>query len=573
MGAPQMRACIFAGAGPGEPEGGALGHRVGQLVAYYAPLGATPRWWALHRVGEDAWLGWIAFDEATHETLLVSWRERGSVWRGERPPAPLATGAALAAAGDVELRSLAGSTAVFAATEQGLTVATGASPPASLYGCEARGLRVCATHAVAAGWLATGTVELRPDALGELVALEFVGGGHTLLDGVRRMPLAARVTLGSARGERTSWSAVDRWRPLPASEAQAEGEAALLRTLSARVAGERAPRLGLTGGLDSLVVAVALREIGAEVGAFTWDHAPTDVRAAQRVAGRLGLSHESVPTRWSRPGEWAPKLDAEVRWSEGTASATGRAEVSFPAPMTAFVTGAGGETGRAFYYGWLAAGCAEPSPRQILSLWRPEHRLRKAPRAVREALRARVAEWLGEAERHGLRGWGLLDALYAEQRVMDWGRSMVIAPVPTIAALAHPEVSAALASLPLAERLTDGFHRRFVARYAPEVAVPPPPRRQRRGIPRPARRLMTRVRGLRWERPVEGPAAIEDTDRTTWLVEEVLAAPLVHAGLGRRWADATRAGLIVGDREHLQAAIRVSGPVALESSFRDLRGG
>jgi hypothetical protein len=98
----------------------------------------------------------------------------------------------------------------------------------------------------------------------------------------------------------------------------------------------------------------------------------------------------------------------------------------------------------------------------------------------------------------------VLDRFYSERRFARWGRSMLPRePFPLIAGFAAHEVQRALAALPLADKLTDGFHRRFVAERFPEL-TPHPPELPRRGVPRLARRAAHRVRTRR------RPAAPED---------------------------------------------------------------
>lgn len=562
-----MRSCVFAVRSAGVPRD-ELERRVARLAGYY---GARREWTALlASAGEGVWSGWVAFDARAHLELSDSWRGRRVVWRGEPPPPGLASGSRLVAAGDLELRRLAGSTAVFATARQGVTVVTGVSAPAALYGCAGAEATAYATHAVAAAWLARGRVSVDADAVPELVALEFVGGRRTLVDGVRRIPAATRVDIGARVAERSFWTARDRWRTHLPHEAQDLAEQALLRTLAERLAPAQDPWLGLTGGLDSLAVAVALRELGVPARTFTWDHAPADAQAARTAAERLALPHVRCPTEWAGPDRWRAFAAAEVRDNEGAGPCTGRARVSWPDPISAFVTGGGGETGRAFYYRLLAANFAGPRPDEILSVWRPAHRLRLAPAAARARVEQRAHEWLLEGGRAGLEGWQLLDFVYAEYRVTDWGRAMSTAPVPTVAAFAHPEVTAALTSLPVAERTADGFHRRLIGRYAPGLLPPALAAAQRRRVPRVARRLATRGRLAGRSLAARGRAQPVDV-QTRWLVDQVGQAPVILDALGERWVQDLGAAALRGSQPALAALVRASGPAALESALSALR--
>ena len=104
-------------------------------------------------------------------------------------------------------------------------------------------------------------------------------------------------------------------------------------------------------------------------------------------------------------------------------------------------------------------------------------------------------------------------------------------------AFSVPEVQRGLASLPLDERLDDGFHRRFIARHAPEVAPGPGPA-QRAGLPPFARRLASAARDLRTHHAT-GDRIDLDPELRDWLTE-ILASPILVEPLGMTWAERVR---------------------------------
>jgi hypothetical protein len=507
------------------------------------------------------------------------------VWGGPLPSEPRSA-ADLISASDDRLRRLETVLAVVAWSEREVLIVGGAGGVASLYTAEGDGIEVWATHAVAAGLLARDRAGLDSSAIPELVAREYVGGDRTLVAGVRALPVATRVALTAAGSEeRSYWPARERWAPVPQEDAQAYTEDALLRSLAARVDGSPSPQVALTGGLDSRVVAVALRELGIEFGAFTWgDPGWADAEQAAPIAATLGASHDVLPIEWRDDADALRLVDPEARWTDGTTPVRFAAP-RWPGDVNPALTGMGGETGRAFYY---RADDVRKQPRPALDdLHRFFHgrgRLRLAgPHAI-ETLRSSERAWLEDAHAAGASGWRALDVLYAEQRVRRWGRAMMpLLDAPLVAAFAAPAVSRGLASLPIEERLTSGFHRRFLTRV-PEIAAPtqPPPdlrrshaRRARgvvAGVPG-ARRLAGIVRGARRGRPPFDPWYAADgwPERPrlrTWLREEVLASPLLADALGDRWLDDLGERFDRDESLATETALLVAAPVALDRALR-----
>jgi hypothetical protein len=461
-------------------------------------------------------------------------------------------------------RDPVGTSASIETTGTRARVAAAPGGPALLY----RAGDVVATHAVVAGWLARGAVELDRGALAEHVAFDFVGGARTLVRGVEALAPGVSVEIDRGLVREIAGDQRERWR------ATAPPDEALLETLGRRLAGVR-PMLALTDGADSRVLAVAVRELGLPVDAFTWgDPGWPDVDGAARVARALDGSHRAATASFFAGDEALERLDAGARWGDGV-TALPLAERNWPGDGP-WVVGMGGETGRAFY--WRGAALLFPRPRKsdLLAILDPDARLGPARPEAHDRLRGRVAEWIGAARGAGLDGWGVLDVLYAEQRVRRWGRSQ-LPPVAgsIIGGFTPAPVAAALAALPVEERVSDGFARRFVAERRPDLALPVPP------APQPGR-LGERVRRAfrRRRRSAEHPgepdgllrAVIADRPELGEHVAAVLASDLVRQELGEAWADSVLAGVGDGHRRHVERALNACGPYALDAAIRrDLR--
>jgi hypothetical protein len=556
--------CLFA-ALPGAPSD--LERRIERLVSFYAPLGA--RGAVVEPLPDGALVGWIEFREAAAAGDRAGGSGEPAVF-GEDLPRPLRHAEALLRAGEAELRTIEGAVAALASDGSRARLVCGAGAPTMLY---AAGGRAWSTHAVAAAVLARGGARLDSARVPELLAAELVGGDRTLVSGVEASPAATVVDLDAGARERSFWPREERWAPLPEADARARAADALLAGLERRLEGAAHPRFSLTGGLDSRVVAVALRELGIEAEAFTWGEPDwPDVQAAAAIARALGVPHRHLPFEWLDDAPALALARAEARFTEG-AIHLGPARIGWPAPMGAFVTGAGGEAGRAFYYRQEAPrdGADPPAARVAQAMTEPlRRRIAGArPEAVSRVEQS-VREWIADAERLGYRGWRALDVVYAEQRVRRWLRGMIPrsegAMVP---AFATPDALRALVSLPLDDRLSDGFHRAFLAERRPELVPPAAPAAERTGIASRlrgavARRLRPRgaVIGGRWE---ERPAFRE------WIADGVLgAAPIVEA-MGERWCDRTRRRFLAGDGDAETLALWAAGPAALDAALAEVR--
>ena len=552
--------------------------RAEALVRFYAPLGAKAP--AAEPGGAGtSWrfvapattlVGAIGFDGARPDLdqLLVF---------GEGPP----PGTTLRGAIDAELRRLDGIVAVVETGEDGVTLVTGASGPTGLYEASANGTTAWSTHAVAAGWLARGSVELDAGALPEFLAAEFVGGSRTLLAGVSAVPAATAIELTSeGAAARCWWPASERWALLHPAAAQEHGESALLETLERRLRNSEHTFLGLTAGLDSRAAALALRELGLPFEAYTWGEQDwPDVSGGAEVAAAVGVRHHFQPFELFADDDALRFVEREVRWNEGLIQ-VGFGQPTWPAGMSTFVTGAGGETGRCFYYRSSVHLDVTPDAGHLAQVMSAAlaGRIGAAHPGAIDTLHGRLDEWIADAESSGLRGWRCLDVLYAEQRVRRWLRGMLPrSRAPMVPAFTAPEIQRALVSLPLTERAEDAFQRKFIASRAPDLEPPAPPPPARAGLPPIVRRLRARLPGLpgrssRQPSPLE-PYWQERPAFRAWVAEEVLGSALIADALGERWAKRTRDRFVAGDAHAEEIALWAGGPVALQKALRDLRHG
>jgi hypothetical protein len=412
------------------------------------------------------------------------------------------------------------------------------------------------------------------------VSAEFVGCDGTLVEGARAVaPCTAVAVSPGGVEERCWWPPSERWSAIPEPDAQAAAEAALAAAVARRVSSEPSAYLGLTAGLDSPVVAIAMLEAGIEFRAFTWGNPEwDDARGAVDVAEALGVEHRIQRSRWRSDEEVLARAAAATRWNEG--SRVEFAEPTVPEDMSAFVTGSGGEAGRTFYYREQAAALPEADSEHALAVLRRQlaFRLPGADPEARASLERAVGDWIGAARAAGLEGWRCLDHVYVEQRLRRWGRHMLVCgPAPMVPPLAATAVTRAVVSLPLEARRSDQFHRTFLATRRPDLlpARPAPPRSS------PLRRAASRARAVfqpAAAAPADGgppplPGKWEWDDRPSlraWVLDDVLRSPLLAEGLGEGWLEAMRARFAARDGWAEEVAQWAAGPVALAAALAEL---
>jgi hypothetical protein len=558
-----FNSCVFAVYAEHEEALADVERRAAQLVRFYRPLGA--RSVQSRRVDSLRLLiGAIRFDDRSLDLdAPLAW--------GVAPPT-LVGSASILDASPVALRAYddAGAVIVAGADRARLVVSACTTYPL-LYSAGSGGVTAWSSHAVAAGWLATGSARVDALAVPELIASEFVGGQATLVDGVRLLAPATVVDVDRAGVRESSfWPLTERWSLVPERDAVRSAAQALETSLASRYL-EAPTAVGLTAGYDSRVVAVALRKLEIPFFALTAETDAADVETASRLAPALGVDHQRRGLRWLGGAEALETIAAHVRWTEGV----GRVSIGRSAPDTrpvrTLITGAGGDVGRALSYRWVARNHRRPSRRALRRIVAQSGHLDGMSPEARELVAERRNAWLEPADRVGATGWRHLDITYAENRLRRLYRAQS-APGSGVAVFAYatPAVQSALVSLSVEDKLSAAFYRRYVEENAPDIALPPPPA-QRRGVPPVVRRLAASTRGLRSRAPALTSQLRDGLDPQVreWLVE-ALHAPLLTETCGRSWATLITERLNAGDPHAFDLALKATAPVALQQALSDL---
>ena len=546
--------------------------RVTALAGFYARV-AEPTvsfdYWGQTRL----FAGSISFTEEPDEAGDVL------VW-GEPLPSSLRSAQAILTAGDNRLREIAGQTLAVAPGERQARIVTGAGLVASAYVAEGSESTAWASHAVAAAFLATGRATFDQDRLPELIARNFVGGGRTLIKESSVLPVATVVDIdGSKASTRTFWSGAERWAPVPSQDAQELAEEALCATLIQRTQ-DFDVNVGLTAGLDSTVVGLALSDLGLPFRTFTWgtERAP-DLDAARRTSQILGVEHQRLDPVEPEPEEAIEFILGAVRWTEGIGAAS-VVERRWPTGRTVAVMGVGGEIGRAFYYtAGLAKAFPEPSPRQVIRFFDAGKAIAGADRRARRLLREAETAWVAEALEDGVSGWRCLDHVYAEQRVRNWGRGMTPRlGTPVVAAFATSEVARGLSSLTQRLRTEDGFHRAVLARRAelarPGEAAPMAGGLRSAAANLPGARFVAhRIRRLKRERDERQWGGREvwtrHSEARRWVCQAIESEPVLET-MGRSWVDRAIRGFTNDLHHETEMALQCAGAVAFRSALEEL---
>lgn len=250
---------------------------------------------------------------------------------------------------------------------------------------------------------------------------------------------------------------------------------------------------------------------------------------------------------------------ADVIRSEGMSLPSVLGRPQWPDQIGGFVTGGGGETGRAWYYRTMARCYSRPSVGQILRLWRPGERLHGVDRGSLSAFAARNHGWLARARELGYHGWAALDLVYSEQRFRFWGRSMLPATAfPVVAGFGHPDVQRAMMSLPLESKLADSFHRHFVQARRSELALGAPVT-QRAGVPRPVRQMAARLRSRRQRgEALDGLASASALVLRDRILDDILERDSLTVALGDNWRLSVRQGFAAGEPKAVSQALHLA---------------
>ena len=397
---------------------------------------------------------------------------------GSAPTLPLVWGLPVGADGeatDAELDRLVadptpdthllGSFVLVAAVAGGLRIVTGADLMHTLARVESGEDRTWSTKGWAALIAAGRPARLERSRIPEYVVFDQVFGGDELLAGPKTLPEAWQVDLRAGAVEEGSWwPAPARMGPGPPTTGP-ELRRCLVDELG-RLARAGDLHLGLTAGRDSTLAAVALAEANARAATYTFgDPSWPDVRAARSTAATLGLEHRM----WTAPPPEPPSLEravARTAWTEGLDTAANLVHPSLVwdgPPDVLLLSGNGGETGRAFYYGARPVPATPDGVVELLA----GGLLSVLPGATADGLRSRLLAAMEVAsDVAGGCGPRALDVLYATTRMRSWlARTAPPAHArATLAAFTSPGVTRILLDLPEpARRDGSGFDAALAA--------------------------------------------------------------------------------------------------------------
>lgn len=559
-----LHRCIFGVHFDADASIETLEQRVQTLAAWYASNGERPAI-EVQLPAPGTLVGQIDLDGIAHDGGPFVW--------GGPTPQNLSAHEEIVNATDSDLRTLGSTVAVIATSLGRVRIATGVGGVAGIYCAERDGIVAWSSHAVAAGWLSTAAAAIDWSCVPELLALGFVSGDRTLITGVSAVADGSVIDIDRGIVRRSYWPAKERWVPVPETDARASCEELLLDRLPGRVT-KSALVLGLTAGLDSQVIALALREGGVDFATMTaGDPAWRDVKAASRLAAAIEVPHAHAPIDWHTDDEAVATMTELVRWSDGTVlPALARDSLGDMHGMP-FVTGGGGEVGRAFYYKMQGHSQSVPSVPRMLSLMDPSGAIVGARRSARRVVINAVAQGIRAAEELGYEGWRALDVYYAEQRLRKWGRSTLPKTRGSvIIGFGDPPLLAALVSLPLRDRMDSRFHRDFLAKYgdtpaAPIVAPHSPPGRAPTLIRKARRRLSSPHRS---KGPWAGHHRWQHVPTFHELVIRSTQSPSIRGVMGVRWCRQQRDSFMVGELAGTVSALRCAAITTFAEGLHEL---
>jgi hypothetical protein len=234
-----------------------------------------------------------------------------------------------------------------------IRLVTSASPPHTLKRVVGPAGVAWATKGVAALALAGVRPRVAAERIAERVLYEYTLSDDELFEGVRVLPPASLVVISRDR--------VDQRELQPIGEALAPGRPSTPVVLRdavgaaiGRLAAVPAATLGLTAGRDSTLLTSCLAEQGGRLPTFTFGLPQwPDVAGAAAVAEAVGWPHHAVgPSTDPAPATFEHAV-AMSAWAEGLDTGRDIASPDVPAwpgePIT-WITGSGGEAGRAFYW-------------------------------------------------------------------------------------------------------------------------------------------------------------------------------------------------------------------------------
>lgn len=434
----------------------------GALAVVHCDAAGRPGVEARARVLAAAWSR--AFGRPVHERW--SWTGDVGVWSACDGPledapvwvwgAPIAGGADLDAAAARRLldepargRGVRGLWVVAGEHDGGIRCVTSPSAVRTLARAAQGGRSVVATRSIAALALAGAPLRLARDRIVEQVAFDFPLGDGELLDGARVLEEAALVDVSPRGLEVRSWW--PREQRLGPGAPTTPGDVRIaLGAEVAQLAGHLDVAFGLTAGKDSGLLVDAAVDRGVQLPSFTfgWAGMP-DADGASAIAAEVGFPHTVVG------GDRTGTLELDVvvanaSWSEGVVNPRAHAVkgLEMGPGERLWVTGHGGEIGRAYYWPEDPAKLARPAAAlatRLLAL--PAEQTALLTAAVQRVLDACAALRPGDVH-------GALDLFYVLARMHRWPDR--IPPMEQFRAVLPvflaPDVVRALLDLPEADR-------------------------------------------------------------------------------------------------------------------------
>ncbi len=222
--------------------------------------------------------------------------------------------------------------------------------------------------------------EIDPQAVLDVLEYGWVHEEHSIFQGVRKLPPATILEWQDGRISTTEYWALPGGRPragIRFEEAVEETERRLVEAVKLRLISDVPIGALLSGGVDSSLVCWALRELNANITAFT-ARAPNDPSdessAAAETARTLGIAHEIVDVPSAQPS-----LDELVdAYSEPFACSSAQALLLVSKAVkrraTVLLTGDGGDDiflgYPAFRHAWVAEQLARKTPAGAAPAWR-----------------------------------------------------------------------------------------------------------------------------------------------------------------------------------------------------------
>jgi asparagine synthase (glutamine-hydrolysing) len=222
--------------------------------------------------------------------------------------------------------------------------------------------------------------EIDDDAVAEFLEFGFVTDGRVIYRGVTKVPAATIVEWRSDRlSSRQYWNPPQpAGEPAPSFEDAVETtERRFLAAVERRLHADVPVGVLLSGGIDSSLVCWAVRELGADVTAYTVGvpgDASDEAPDAARIARTLGVRHQVIELS-SADGTGVEELASAYAEPFACASALGMLKVSEAvAPSaTVLLTGDGGDDVFLGYprhrHLWIAQRLARRTPAPVATAW------------------------------------------------------------------------------------------------------------------------------------------------------------------------------------------------------------